>query len=197
MLNHKQKGIKIFLNTMVVLLFGFVQIGYAQDLVALRKATYEKSVPKQVVETFKNRYPNVLVKGWFVTHLTYWQNDYSSDWYTGWYVKRTIVVSNYELPTYFEVEFVNLPGELSRAIYNKYGFWYETRTKIHGLPIAILDYLKTSEFKTWAISTMKERIESPSWPMDIYRFQVSKGNKADILRMDIDGNLIQIRKLNE
>ncbi|WP_256367551.1 MULTISPECIES: hypothetical protein [unclassified Lentimicrobium] len=43
---------------------------------------------------------------------------------------------------------------------------------------------------------MKEKLESPAWPAEIYRFQVSKGLKSKIIRMDAEGHFIQVRELN-
>ena len=42
-----------------------------------------------------------------------------------------------------------------------------------------------------------EKLESPAWPVEIYRFQMSKGMKSQIIRMDADGNLIQVKELNK
>jgi hypothetical protein len=169
----------------------------AQNVVAQRQPASEKAIPKLVVETFKYQYPDIYLNGWYITHLTYWQNDYSSDWYYGWYSKRTVVIHTYEKPNYFEVEFSANPGELSRAIYNKYGYWYETRTQIKGLTMAIHNALKASKYNGWKISTLMEKLESPDWPVEIYRFQVSKGLKSQILRMDAEGNIIQVKELNK
>jgi len=35
------------------------------------------------------------------------------------------------------------------------------------------------------------------WPIEIYRFQVSKGIKSQTIRMDKEGNIIQVKELNE
>ncbi len=181
---------------LIVSFIGATFTGYAQNAVAQRQAASEKSIPKLVLNTFKEQYPSVLLHSWYVTHLTYWQNDYSSDWYYGWYGKRTVIIYTYEKPNYFEVEFSANPGELSRAIYNRSGYWYETRTKIKGLPMAILDTLKLSKYAGWKISNTKEMLLSPAWPVEIYRFQVYKGLQAKILRMDAEGNIIQVKELN-
>lgn len=184
------------LNTLLVVLFiGLSSTVYSQNVVAQRQPVPEKAIPKTVSNAFKLQYPNVLLSGWYVTHLTYWQNDYSSDWYRGWYGPRTVVIYKYEKPNYYEVEFVNNPGELSRAIYNIYGYWYETRTQIQGLPMGIHKALKASKYSDWKIATVMEKLESPMWPLEIYRFQVSKGMKSRILRMDVEGNMIQVKDL--
>lgn len=167
----------------------------AQNVVAQRMPAGEKAIPKMVSSTFKTQYPDVLIRGWYITHLTYWQNDYSSDWYSGWYGQRTTVIYVYEKPNYFEVEFINNPGELSRAIYNLHGYWYETRTQIKSLTKGIYDALKNSKYSGWKISSIMEKTESPMWPVEIYRFQVSKGMKSRIIRTDEDGNIIQIKEL--
>ncbi len=197
----RSKDITLYKKNQVIsvfVLFTFLSIAntYAQNVVAQRQPAGEKSIPKLVTSTFKQQYPNVLVRGWYVTHLIYWQNDYSSDWYTGWYGQRTVVIYTYEKPNYYEVEFINTPGELSRAIYNIYGYWYETRTQIHGLTMAIHESLKASKYNGWKISSTKEKLHSPAWPVEIYRFQVSKGLKAKIIRMDAEGNLIQVKEIS-
>jgi hypothetical protein len=188
---------KTTIALLIFLLIGSTITVYAQNVVAQRQAASEKSIPMIVLSTFNEQYPDVFLKGWYVTHLTYWQNDYSSDWYYGWYAQRTVVIYTYEKPNYFEVEFMDNVGELSRAIYNKYGYWYETRTQIKGLTMGIHDALKASKYNGWKISQTKEKFASPMWTDEIYRFQVSKGLKAQIIRMDADGNIIQIKDLSE
>lgn len=157
----------------------------------------ERTIPELVRELFYEKYPDVLIKSWYITHLVYWENDISSDWYNGWYHERSVIVYRYEKPNYFEVEFVDQPGEVSRAIYNKYGYWYETRTRIKGLTAEIYDALQDSKYRDWKISPMMERIESTAWPEIIYRFNVSKGMRSAIIRMDAEGNFIQIKSTNE
>ena len=107
------------------------------------------------------------------------------------------MVYTYEKPNYYEVEFINNPGELSRAIYNIYGYWYETRTQIKGLTMGIHEAFKASKYNGWKISKPMGKLESPMWPVEIYRLQVSKGIKSQILRMDDEGNLIQVKDLND
>ena len=189
----KQQTIAI----LFIFFIGTTFSGYSQNLTAHRKPLSERSVPKIIINTFSKQYPNVLLRGWFSTHLIYWENDYSSDWYNGWYGKRTVVVYTYQKPNYYEVEFIDNPGELSRAIYNLYGNWYETRTKIKGLTMGILEALKASKYNGWKISTTMEKLESPMWPIEIYRFQVSKGIKSQTIRMDKEGSIIQVKELNE
>jgi len=107
------------------------------------------------------------------------------------------VVYSYSKPSYYEVEFVADASELSRAIYNLNGYWYETRSQLRGLPLPIIEALQASKYANWKISPMKERIEAPGWPVDVYRFKVSKGLQARILRMDDQGNFIQEKFLGE
>lgn len=190
--------VKYSINALlIVFLIGANINGYSQNVVAQRQPANEKSIPKLISNTFKEQYPDVLTRGWYVTHLTYWQNDYSSDWYTGWYGQRSVVIYTYEKPNYYEVEFIDNPGELSRAIYNVYGYWYETRTQVKGLTLGIYDALKLTKYNGWKISPTMEKLESPMWPVEIYRFHVSKGLKSQIIRMDSDGNIIQTKELND
>ncbi|WP_372647549.1 hypothetical protein [Draconibacterium sp.] len=186
------------IKTIIILAFVFnITQANAQQKTAYRMPASEKAVPKVVLEGFKSQHPLVQVKGWYVTHLVYWENDYSSDWYTGWYPQRTLVVYTYEKPNYYEVEFEVYPGELSRAIYNKYGYWYETRTQLRGMPMPVYDALQTSKYSNWKISVLKEKIESPAWPLPIYRFNVTKGMRSHILRMDEKGSIVQAKYLSE
>ncbi|MDA3893683.1 MAG: hypothetical protein PF517_18620 [Salinivirgaceae bacterium] len=171
--------------------------GYSQNVVAQRQPASEKAIPSLVITNFRIQYPDALVRQWFATHLTYWQNDYSSNYNNDWYNQRTVVVYTYERPNYFEVEFINNPGELSRAIYNIHGYWYETRTQLKGLPMQVLEALKKTKYNEWKISPLKEKIETDAWPEDIYRFHVSKGLKSRIIRMDPKGNIIQERFIND
>lgn len=188
-------------HTAIIILFivflGTSLSGYSQNVVAQRIPANEKSIPLIVSGTFKMQYPTSILRGWYVTHLTYWQNDYSSDWYYGWYGQRTVVVYGYQQANYFEVEFSLDPGELSRAIYNIYGHWYETRTQIKGLTVDIHKALDNSKYADWKLSSIMEKLDSPAWPVEIYRFQVSKGLRSRIIRMDADGNIIQIRDIND
>jgi len=183
---------------LLLIIFTFSTISAsAQNAVSQRLPANEKAIPKVVLSTFKEQYRDVLLIGWYSTHLTYWQNDYSSDWYYGWYGQRTVVVYTYQKPTYYEVEFSKEPGQVSRAIYNLHGYWYETRTQFKVLPEDIDNTLKSSKYVDWKVSRLKEKIESQGWPGEIYRFQVSKGLKSRIIRMDASGNFIQIREIDE
>lgn len=185
----------ITITLVLVFIFSATLSVNSQSVIAQRQAAGVKSIPKVVLSTFQEKYPDVLVRNWYVTHLTYWQNDYSSDWYNAWYGQRTVVIYTYEKPNFYEVEFIDNPGETSRAIYNIYGYWYETRTLIKGLSKGILEALKNSKYSAWKISPIMEKLESPAWPDPIYRFHVSKGLKSHIIRMDAEGNLIQNKNL--
>ena len=155
----------------------------------------QSSVPIVVVSTFKQQYKNPLVHSWNATHISYWYNDYSDGWYNDWYGTRTVVVYGYEKPNYFEVVFTKDPGEVSRAIYNRYGFWYETRTRLKGLPLEVLEGFAKTKYADWKRSTNKERMEAAGWPDAVYRFKVSKGIQSRIIRLDSKGNLVQERKM--
>ncbi len=155
-----------------------------------------QAIPKAVTKVFTEQYPNVLVHSWYVSHITYWYSDVSSSWYDGWYGTRSTVVYTYDKPSYFEVEFTQDADGISRAFYNAYGYWYETRTQIRGLPLPVLESLEASQYSDWKISKLKERINNPAWPVDVYRFQVSKKLRSRILRFEGKGNFIQSKTIN-
>jgi hypothetical protein len=58
----------------------------------------------------------------------------------------------------------------------------------------IYDVLKASKFNGWKMSTTMEKLESSEWPVEIYRFHVSKGLKSQMIRMDVEGNLIHVKE---
>jgi hypothetical protein len=176
---------------LVILIALTSQQAFAQNSFAKRVPASKKAIPALVLDVFAEAYPDVLVKGWYVTHITYWYSDVSSGWYSDWYAKAPDVVFVYEQPNFFEVEFIQDPGELSRAIYNKYGYWYETRTQIKGLPEKVVEALKNSQYGAWKRSALVEKIDSNEWPEAVYRFKVSKGMKAMILKMNANGDFVQ------
>ena len=184
---------KIHLLALLLVINHFVISQVVQEQ---RMPANSKVIPKIVLSTFNEQYPQVLVRGWYVTQISYWYNDISSGWYSDWYGQRTIVVYPVQQPNYFEVEFIGQPGELSRAIYNKFGHWYETRTQLKGLPIKVHESLKTSPYADWKRSSFVEKIELAEWPETIYRFQVRKGAKSRIIRMNPDGVIIQEKYIN-
>ena len=189
---------KFLKTTLLLLIFlPVAQSAFAQTKVEYRKTASVKAIPKIVIDSFREHYPNVLVQGWYSTHLTYWQQDRSSGWYSDWYGQRSFVAFSYEKPTYFEVEFIDQPGEISRVIFDLHGYWYETRSKVKALPLTVQEGLKQSEYNGWWVSDLKERIGSPGWPIDVYRFNVTKRSQSLILRMDEKGNIIQAKYLGE
>ena len=141
-----------------------------------------KDLPKNVRSEFKIRYPNAFVKMWYATSITYWYEDYGPTYYNGWYQPRKVVVYRFDQPSYFEVEFLN-QDENSRAIFNRYGTWFETRTMVNTLPENIIEALNNSDFAGWKISDYKERIEAPGMVNSVYRMNVSKNHLSQIIRI--------------
>ncbi|MFC1527193.1 hypothetical protein ACFL5D_00415 [Candidatus Neomarinimicrobiota bacterium] len=179
-----------------LLIFALSINGYAQTVHGYRKPINEKAVPKIVLKTYYEQYPGAFLLGWYSTHISYWQNDYSSGWYYDWYGNRSIVIYKYENPNYYEVEFFDDDGNNCRSIYDLYGYWYETRTKIKELPYPIVNHLKNSKYSNWETSPLMEKIKSSRWPT-VYRFNVYNGKKSKILRMDIEGTIIQAKYVSE
>lgn len=150
------------------------------------------NVPKKVREAFKTRYPDAFVKMWYITNITYWYQDYGPSHYNGWYQPRTVVVYNFSEPANYEVEFVD-DYEQSRAIFNRYGAWFETRTKVVHLPDPIKSAVEKSEYGTWSWSEYKERIEAPGMPGSVYRMHVASRHDDRIIRINEEGRIIQIK----
>ncbi|MBC8320754.1 MAG: PepSY-like domain-containing protein [Bacteroidetes bacterium] len=165
---------------------------YGQGNKSYRQLIETNNVPKEVRNNFNLRYPKSFVKMWYITNITYWYEDYGPSYYNGWYQPRTVVVYKFNEPSNYEVEFL-YNDENSRAIFNRYGHWYETRTHIVRLPEAILSALKKSSFASWKISDYKERIEAPGMIGSVYRMQVSKNQLSSIIRINDDGDIVQIK----
>ena len=105
----------------------------AQQVKSYRQPIEDNLVPKVVRTNFRSQYPQSAIVIWYVSHITYWHEDYAPGWYGEWYQPRTAVVYTFEFPTYYEVYFYR-NKENSRAIYNRHGHWFETRTKLSALP---------------------------------------------------------------
>lgn len=166
--------------------------GQGQGARKFRQITEINDVPKEVKKNFNLRYPQSFVKMWYVTNIAYWYQDYSNTYYQGWYQPRTTVVYSFSEPSNYEVEFMR-NDENSRAIFNRYGQWFETRSQIFNLPDEILIAIKDSPFANWIISDYKERIEIPAMIGSVYRIHVSKNHLSHIIRINDDGNIVQIK----
>ena len=170
---------------------------YAQNVQEQRVPVLTNKIPSIVRAAFESKHPDIQVKSWYVTHLVYWENDVSAGWYSEWYGNRNVVVYRYEIPNYFEVEYSEDPGEISRSVYNEYGYCYETRTRIKGLPKQISDSLKVGEYSDWKISPTMERIEKAGWPESFYRVHIHKGARSRIIRISQEGEIIQEKRISE
>lgn len=166
---------------------------YGQGQKSWRQVIPDSEVPKKVREEFKKKYPSANVKMWFTTSITYWYQDYGPSYYSGWYSTRTVVVYNYSQPANFEVEFYN-KGENSRAIFNKYGVWFETRTQVSEFPGEVQTAINNSDYADWRWSDHKERIEAPGMVGAVYRMNVTQRHLSNIIRINDDGKIIQVKK---
>ena len=164
----------------------------AQQGTTYRQPIEDNLVPKTVRTNFKSQYPQSLITMWYTSHITYWYEDYATGWYGGWYQDRPIVVYRFEFPSYYEVDFYR-NNESSRAIYNRYGVWFETRVKITALPDSIAVALRNAGYGDWTWSQHKERIEAPGMDGYIYRLQITQGHDTQIIRLNKEGEIIQIR----
>ncbi len=181
-----KRTILFFLFTSIIICF------YGQNNKSSRQVIETNNVPQKVRTEFKTRYPGAFVKMWYVTNITYWYQDYGPSHYKGWYQQRTVVVYNFNEPANYEVEFLN-DYENSRAIFNRYGVWFETRTKVVVLPELVEKALENSEYGNWMWSDYKERIEAPGMPGSVYRMQVSDRHLSQIIRINDTGKIVQIK----
>ncbi len=106
--------------------------------------------------------------------------------------RARIVKHRFEKPSYYEVDF-DLNGEPSRAIFSRYGQWFETRTKIKKLPDEVLSGLSETEYADWTRSDHKERIQIPGIKEPIYRLKISKNDSSYILRLSDTGEIVQVK----
>jgi len=166
---------------------------FGQNSRQFRTMVENRDVPNNVRREFIRKYPNSFVKMWYVTSITYWYEDYGPTYYNGWYRRtQTVVVYRFDQPSHYEVEFFR-NNESSRAIFNRYGVWFETRTKVDKLPQVIADALENSDFSGWKLSDYKERIEAPGMINSVYRMHVSNGHLSRIIRINEKGNIVQIK----
>lgn len=178
-----------------ILLLIFLSAGlcfFGQNSRNYRQVVETNEVPKQVRNEFRTRYPQAFLKMWYVTNVSYWYEDYGPSYYNGWYQPRQVVVYRFDQPSYYEVEFLH-QDENARAIFNRYGVWFETRTQVYHLPEVVDKALKNSEYATWTLSDYKERIEIPGLSGSVYRMHVAKGHLSSILRLRDDGKIIQVK----
>ena len=173
---------------LIVMLFPVL----AQKEVSYRQLVDDQYVPKEVKAAFKIQYQKVILSIWYSSHITYWYEDYSPGWYGNWYPSRQIVVHRLEKPAYYEVDF-QLNGNPSRAIYNRYGQWFETRSRIKELPEKVALGLKQSEYGNWMWSEHKEQIFIPANKGEIYRLQVSNGRDKYVVRLNENGEIVQVK----
>ncbi len=177
---------------LVSLFLSFVFCFFGQNAKNYRQVIENNYVPQKVRAEFNRRYPGAIVKMWYVTSITYWYQDYGPSYYNGWYQTRTVVVYNFNEPPNYEVEFLN-DFDNCRAIFNRYGVWFETRTKVVTLPEEIESALDKSEYNSWRRSEHKERIEAPGMPGSVYRMQVSNKHLSQIIRINDTGKIVQIK----
>ncbi|MDA3822355.1 MAG: hypothetical protein PF450_07080 [Bacteroidales bacterium] len=180
------------LITNIALIFVPLLLAYGQQEISYRKLVDEATVPKEVRFAFKKMYPKAFVALYYSSHITYWYEDYSPSWYGDWYPSRTVVVHRLEKPAYYEVDF-QFEGNPSRAIFNRYGQWFETRSRIKTLPDSVAQGLKQSEFGTWLWSPQKEQIIMPGYNGIIYRLQVRDRKESYLIRLNEAGEIIQVK----
>lgn len=174
------------------LFLSFAFCFFGQNVKTYRQLIESRDVPQKVRTEFRTRYPNAFVKMWYITSISYWYQDYGPSYYNGWYQPRTVVVYNLSEPANYEVEFLN-DYDNSRAIFNRYGVWFETRTQLVTLPDQVENALKSSAYDKWKRSDYKERIEAPGMPGSVYRMQVSEKHLSHIIRINDTGKIVQIK----
>ncbi len=177
---------------MTALLFSVSFSLLAQREVSYRILLDDKQVPIEVLAAFNTRYPGTFMSLWYTSHITYWYEDYAQTWYGTWYPTRQTVFHTFEKPTHYEVDF-QIQQEASRAIFSRYGQWFETRTKIRVLPDNVALGLKNSEFGDWLWSDHKEKIQTLGFEGYIYRLQVTNRRNTYIVRLNEQGEVVQIK----
>lgn len=179
----------VIITTLLSIPFGMV---LAQREVSYRIVLDDAEVPKEVRAAFKAKYPNTFMSIWYTSHITYWYEDYAQTWYGSWYPVRQTVVHTFEKTAYYEVDF-QIEQKPSRAIFSRYGQWFETRTRIKELPEQVVTGLRESEFGEWIWSEHKERLEAMGVPGYIYRLQVSNKKLSYIIRINEFGEIVQVK----
>ena len=180
------------LISITILLFIPLYALMAQREVSYRMVLDDSQVPKEIRAAFRTKYPQTFFTIWYTSHITYWYEDYAQTWYGAWYPVRETVIHRFEKPAYYEVDFQQ-NNETSRAIFSRFGQWFETRTKISALPEEVALGLKETEFGDWIWSDHKERIEALGIPGYIYRLQVSNRKFTYIIRLNEYGEVIQVK----
>lgn len=164
----------------------------AQAAKTYRVLVEDQFVPREVRVGFKAKYPNAFLVLWYTSHVTYWYEDYAPSWYGNWYPERQVIVHKLEKPAYYEADF-QLTGNPSRALFNRFGQWFETRSRIKELPETVVQGLKNSEFGDWMWSEHKERVFIPGYEGEIYRLMVSNKRNSYIVRLNEKGEILQIK----
>lgn len=160
-----------------------------------RKLVDGQYVPKEVRTTFKKMYPNVFFSLWYTSHAVYWYEDYAPGWYGNWYPTRQVMVIKLEKPAYYEVDF-QFQGNPTRAIFNRYGQWFEARSRLTVLPPEVESGLRNSEYGDWIRSDHKEQLFIPGHNGAIYRLRVSDRKHSCIIRLNENGGVVQVKYLD-
>jgi len=183
-------------STVLTSVFGLLMITAictnGQQTRKYRQVIEQNDVPQKVRAEFHKRYPTAIAKMWYVTHISYWYQDYGPSYYNAWYQPRTVVVYDFSDPANYEVEFLN-GTENSRAIFSRFGVWFETRTRVNNLPEGVKKAIASSEFGDWSPSEYMERIEAPGMDRSVYRMQMTRKFDSHIIRVDEDGGIIQVK----
>jgi hypothetical protein len=146
----------------------------AQNVKMYRQPVEDQYVPKIVRNNFRTQYPQSAISIWYISHIIYWYEDYAPVWYADWYDSgRRVTIYTFEYPAYYEVDFYR--NQLnSPVIFNHYGHWFETRTRISELPDPDAKTLREEGFPEHALSNHRERIEAPDMTGSVYRLQAAE-----------------------
>ncbi|MEO6902764.1 MAG: hypothetical protein ABI315_06375 [Bacteroidia bacterium] len=190
----------------IALLFGLNSGVYSQSTKEPKKID-KKDVPKEVLITYNEMYPDVILGDLYNTPFYDWSYDYYKPWYNDWYDDgywgyypyNDAVEYEYIEPENYEIDFTK-GGMSSRALYGPSGKWIETRTEIKELPTAILDAAKKTEYgqwDKWKIAKHLEKVESPSFTGAHYRVAYRKGLTTHVITFDNDGKIISKKKMEK
>jgi len=135
---------KTIITTLILACMTITSVS-AQNAMKTEKNTKKKvtkpEIPKEVIETFKIRFPKVELADW-----------YSYPYYLDYISSDSGETVEYFYPEFYEVEYI-YEGKNQRSIFSKQGKLIASYQKLKDgeLPKVVSDTLKNSKYKDWTI----------------------------------------------